>query len=193
MNIYGSETETSLTPLSLREDVNLLILDDDAPLRERLGRSMTKKGYVVSLAESLEQAREIIKTTIFNYAVVDLKLQDGYGLDLVNILKETNENARVIVLTGYGNIATAVAAIKHGAVDYLPKPADAEAVDRALQNTTPDAPPPLDDPMSPDRVRWEHIQRVLAECGKNVSETARRLKMHRRTLQRILAKHAPRR
>lgn len=192
MTLLEQERTLSSVSRPMKGAANLLILDDDSPLRERLGRSMTKKGYEVSLAESLEEARKIVEETIFNYAVVDLKLKDGYGLDLVNILKEKNENARVIVLTGYGNIATAVAAIKHGAVDYLPKPADAEAVDRALQNTTSDAPPPLDDPMSPDRVRWEHIQRVLAECGKNVSETARKLKMHRRTLQRILAKHAPR-
>lgn len=171
---------------------NLLILDDDEPLRERLGRSMEKKGYYVVLADSIETAKNCIAKNHFNYAIIDLKLNDGYGLDVVPLLKSSNDNARVIILTGYGNIATAVAAIKHGAVDYLPKPADADTIDRALQDIPSTQPTSIGETMSPDRVRWEHIQRVLNDCGKNISETARRLKMHRRTLQRILAKHAPR-
>src|SRR5438552_3714676 len=100
--------------------------------------------------------------------------------------------ARIVMLTGYGNIATAVAAVKAGALDYLPKPADADAVERALLAQEGETPPPPEDPMSADRVRWEHIQRIFELCDRNVSETARRLKMHRRTLQRILSKHAPR-
>jgi two-component system response regulator RegA len=171
---------------------SLLIIDDDAPLRERLAKTMTKRGFTVSMADSLAQARASIKWNVPNYAIVDLKLTDGSGLEIVDEIHAANDKARVIVLTGYGNIATAVTAIKHGATDYLPKPADADAIERTLMNLGPDLPPPPISPMSPDRVKWEHIQRIFAECGNNVSETARQLKMHRRTLQRILAKHAPR-
>ena len=173
-------------------DKSLLIIDDDLPLRERLAKAMEKRGFSVVTAESLKQARTILKTSSPNYAVVDLKLGDGFGLDIVDEIKAANDNARVIILTGYGNIATAVTAIKHGAVDYLPKPSDVDSIERALLNTSTQLPPLPESPMSPDRVRWEHIQRVFTECENNVSETARRLKMHRRTLQRILAKHAPR-
>ncbi len=197
--IYSWENSPEFSPQKdtetvapLRLPANLLILDDDTHLRDRLGRSMARKGYNISLAEGIGHAKKLIETTPFNYAILDLKLEDGYGLDLVNPLKKQNSKARIIILTGYGNIATAVAAIKHGAVDYLPKPADADAIDRVLRNKTEATLPPIVDPMSPDRVRWEHIQRVLADCGMNVSETARSLKMHRRTLQRILSKHAPR-
>lgn len=171
---------------------SLLIIDDDAPLRERLARTMAKRGFTVSMAESVSQARAAIKWSPPNYAIVDLKLSDGSGLEVVDCIHAANDKARVIVLTGYGNIATAVTAIKHGATDYLPKPADADAIERTLMNLSPDLLPPAVSPMSPDRVKWEHIQRVFTECGNNVSETARQLKMHRRTLQRILAKHAPR-
>lgn len=171
---------------------SLLIIDDDGPLRERLAKTMTKRGFTVSMADSVAQARASIRWHIPNYAIVDLKLSDGSGLEIVDHLHAVNHKARVIVLTGYGNIATAVTAIKHGATDYLPKPADADAIERTLMNLSPDLPPPPTNPMSPDRVKWEHIQRVFTECGNNVSETARQLKMHRRTLQRILAKHAPR-
>jgi len=171
---------------------SLLIVDDDAPLRERLAKTMAKRGFTVSMADSLSQARASIKWSIPNYAIIDLKLNDGSGLEIVDEIHAMNDKARVIVLTGYGNIATAVTAIKHGATDYLPKPADADAIERTLMNLGPDLPPPPISPMSPDRVKWEHIQRIFAECGNNVSETARQLKMHRRTLQRILAKHAPR-
>ncbi|MBM3468060.1 MAG: ActR/PrrA/RegA family redox response regulator transcription factor [Alphaproteobacteria bacterium] len=173
-------------------DKSLLIIDDDAPLRERLAKTMAKRGFTVSTADSIAQARASIRWNVPNYAIVDLKLNDGSGLEIVDEIHAANTKARVIVLTGYGNIATAVTAIKHGATDYLPKPADADAIERTLMNLNPDVPPPPSNPMSPDRVKWEHIQRVFSECNNNVSETARQLKMHRRTLQRILAKHAPR-
>ena len=120
-----------------------------------------------------------------------LRLDDGSGLQIVQALREARDDARVIVLTGYGNIATAVAAVKAGATDYLPKPADADQVEAALLERGEALPPPPNNPMSADRVRWEHIQRVYEQCDRNVSETARRLRMHRRTLQRILAKYAP--
>ena len=180
------------TYVSLPEQNHLLILDDDLALRERLSRTMAKRGYSVITADSIATAKYHLQNQVFDYAILDLKLTDGYGLDLVELIKKMNPIARIIILTGYGNIATAVAAVKHGAIDYLPKPADADAIDRALKNTIDQTPILPEDPMSPDRVKWEHIQRVFAECQNNVSETARRLKMHRRTLQRILAKHAPR-
>ena len=171
---------------------HLLIVEDDLPLRERLSHAMTRRGFNVIAVENLHQARLYLRQSCFNYAILDLKLTDGYGLDLVEDLKATCPCIQIIVLTGYGNIATAVAAIKHGAVDYLPKPTDADEIERALKNFNRKPPLPLEDPMSPDRVKWEHIHRIFAGYQNNVSETARRLKMHRRTLQRILTKHAPR-
>jgi two-component system response regulator RegA len=121
-----------------------------------------------------------------------MRLNDGNGLDVIAKLKDRRPDARAIVLTGYGNIATAVNAVKSGAIDYLAKPADADDVVAALLASGDKKPDPPENPMSADRVRWEHIQRVYELCGRNVSETARRLNMHRRTLQRILAKRAPR-
>ena len=171
----------------------LLIVDDDAPLCQRLARAMERRGFLVETAESVAQGVAAASVRPPAFAVVDLRLSDGSGLDIVQALRKARPSARVVMLTGYGNIATAVAAVKAGAVDYLPKPADADAVERALLASDAALPPPPADPMSADRVRWEHIQRVFEQCDRNVSETARRLKMHRRTLQRILGKHAPRR
>jgi len=170
----------------------LLIVDDDAPLCQRLARAMEKRGFIVQTAESVSSGIDAAANWPPAFAVVDLRLSDGNGLDVVSVLRETRPNMRIVMLTGYGNIATAVAAVKAGAIDYLPKPADADAVEHALLGG--DAallPEPPADPMSADRVRWEHIQRVFEQCERNVSETARRLKMHRRTLQRMLSKHAP--
>jgi two-component system response regulator RegA len=173
-------------------DRALLIVDDDAPLCQRLARAMEKRGFVVQTAESVAAGIGTVTARPPAFAVVDLRLADGSGLDVVSAIRRARPNARIVMLTGYGNIATAVAAVKAGAVDYLPKPADADAVESALLATDAALPPPPADPMSADRVRWEHIQRVFEQCDRNVSETARRLKMHRRTLQRILSKHAPR-
>jgi len=181
----------SATPAGL-DDPTLLIVDDDRPLRERLARAMKSRGFTVSVAATAAEARSRLADAPPAHAVVDLRLDDGNGLDLVRELHEARPDARVVILTGYGNIATAVAAVKAGAYDYLPKPADADQVEAALLADDRPLPPPPANPMSADRVRWEHIQRVYAQCGRNVSETARRLNMHRRTLQRILAKHAPR-
>jgi two-component system response regulator RegA len=125
------------------------------------------------------------------FAVVDLRLEDGNGLDVVEALRDKRPDCRIVVLTGYGAIATAVAAVKIGAIDYLSKPADANDIMSALLAKSESLPAPPDNPMSADRVRWEHIQRVYELCDRNVSETARRLTMHRRTLQRILAKRSP--
>ena len=173
-------------------DRTLLIVDDDAPLCQRLARAMERRGFVVETAESVAAGTAAATARPSAFAVVDLRLGDGSGLEIVKALRRARPSARVVMLTGYGNIATAVAAVKAGAVDYLPKPADADAVEHALLASDATLPPPPEDPMSADRVRWEHIQRVFEQCDRNVSETARRLKMHRRTLQRILGKHAPR-
>ncbi|HVH82444.1 MAG TPA: ActR/PrrA/RegA family redox response regulator transcription factor [Stellaceae bacterium] len=170
----------------------LLIVDDDAPLNQRLARAMERRGFIVQTADSVAAGIGAATANPPAFAVVDLRLSDGSGLDVVSALREARPGARIVMLTGYGNIATAVAAVKAGAVDYLPKPADADAVERALLALEGEAPEPPEDPMSADRVRWEHIQRIFELCDRNVSETARRLKMHRRTLQRILSKHAPR-
>ena len=170
----------------------LLIVDDDAPLNQRLARAMERRGFIVQTADSVAGGVAAATSNPPAFAVVDLRLSDGSGLEVVSTLREARPGARIVMLTGYGNIATAVAAVKAGAIDYLPKPADADAVERALLTRGDAMPPPPEDPMSADRVRWEHIQRVFEQCDRNVSETARRLKMHRRTLQRILSKHAPR-
>jgi two-component system response regulator RegA len=179
--------------VSALSDKSLLLLDDDAPLRTRLGRALEARGFQpVVLAASVAEAVQAIRTSPPAHAVLDMRLDDGNGLTVVNEIRERRPEAKVVMLTGYGNIATAVAAVKAGAIDYLSKPADADDVARALlaQGDAPPAPP--ENPMSADRIRWEHIQRVYELCGHNVSETARRLNMHRRTLQRILAKRAPR-
>lgn len=171
---------------------SLLILDDDAPLRNRLARAMESRGFEVITAETVSEGISLAQQTPPAFAVLDMRLADGSGLDVVSALRDAREDARIILLTSYGNIATAVAAVKAGAVDYLPKPADADTIAAALLNAADGGlPPPPENPMPADRVRWEHIQRVYEQCGRNVSETARRLKMHRRTLQRILNKYAP--
>jgi len=170
----------------------LLIIDDDRVLRERLATAMTKRGFGnVQTADSFAQGEQKAKMAP-THALIDMRLEDGNGLDLVPILKEYNPNVRAVMLTGYGNIASAVVAIKQGAVDFLAKPADPDEIEAALLTTKVGSlPPPPADPISADRARWEYIQRVYEQCNRNVSETARRLKMHRRTLQRILQKHAP--
>jgi len=190
----SATTEAEASPLrGLPEsERSLLIVDDDAPLCQRLARAMERRGFVVSTAESVAAGVSAATAQPPAFAVVDLRLGDGSGLEVVSALRGARPGARIVVLTGYGNIATAVAAVKAGALDYLPKPADADAVERALLAKEGETPEPPEDPMSADRVRWEHIQRVFELCERNVSETARRLKMHRRTLQRILSKHAPR-
>ena len=173
-------------------DKSLLLLDDDAPLRNRLGRALQSRGFETTLVGSVAEAVAAVAAAPPAFAVLDMRLDDGSGLAVVEALRAARTNARIIMLTGYGNIATAVAAVKAGAVDYLAKPADADDVVRALLAAASGvAPLPPDNPMSADRVRWEHIQRVFELCSHNVSETARRLNMHRRTLQRILAKRAP--
>jgi two-component system, response regulator RegA len=184
-----SSLETAIAALP---EKSLLLLDDDAPLRNRLGRALESRGFEPTLVESVSEALTAVRSRPPAFAVLDMRLEDGTGLKVVEALREARPDARIIMLTGYGNIATAVAAVKAGAVDYLSKPADADDVCKALLAQAGASPAPPENPMSADRVRWEHIQRVYELCGHNVSETARRLNMHRRTLQRILAKRAPR-
>ena len=172
-------------------DNSLLIVDDDARFADRLARAMEKRGFACSIATSVTDGRQMATAQPPSYAVVDLRLDDGSGLDVVNTINQVKPSARVVMLTGYGNIATAVSAVKLGAIDYLPKPADADAVEAALLSGGQLLPSPPELPMTADRVKWEHIQRVYEQCDRNVSETARRLRMHRRTLQRILNKYAP--
>ena len=173
------------------DDKSLLIVDDDNPFRERLARSMEKKGFQVSQAEGVKRGLDVLKTVKPAFAVVDLRLGDGNGLEVVKEIQKSNSKSRIVMLTGYGNIPTAVAAIKEGAIDYLAKPADADDVENALLALPESKAKPPENPMSADRVKWEHIHRVFELCNRNVSETARRLKMHRRTLQRILSKRSP--
>ncbi len=173
-------------------DKSLLIVDDDRPFQTRLRRAMEARGFDVRTSDSVAEGLAEIESDCPAFAIVDLRLNDGSGLDVIGELKKRRSDARGIVLTGYGNIVTAVTAVKLGAFDYLAKPADGDEIFAALMATAASRPEPPENPMSADRVRWEHIQRIYEMCDRNVSETARRLAMHRRTLQRILAKRAPR-
>ena len=174
------------------EDKSLLIVDDDDPLRMRLSRAMEKKGFVVKDAKTVDNAIKMVKSSPPKFALVDLRLEDGSGLDVVQAINDVKKDSRVVMLTGYGNLPTAVAAVKAGAIDYMAKPVDADDVEAALLASPDSKAKPPENPMSADRVKWEHIHRVFELCNRNVSETARRLKMHRRTLQRILSKRSPR-
>ena len=183
--------DLSFKPDELPDDRSLVLVDDDRAFVTRLARAMELRGFEVRLAHSVAEGLELIRQRAPAFAVVDMRLDDGNGLDVIAELAKLRQGARAVVLTGYGNIATAVSAVKLGAVDYLAKPADADEVTDALLAAAGEKAAPPENPMSADRVRWEHIQRVYELCGRNVSETARRLNMHRRTLQRILAKRAP--
>ena len=178
--------------MDIGDDKSLLLVDDDEPFLRRLAKAMEKRGFEVETAESVAAGKAIATARPPSYAVVDLRLEDGNGLDVVDQIHQARPDCKMVMLTGYGNLATAVSAVKRGAVDYLAKPADADDVCKALLAEKGEAPDPPEHPMSADRVRWEHIQRVYELCDRNVSETARRLNMHRRTLQRILAKRSPR-
>lgn len=188
----ATEPENIAGPASLPQDRSLLILDDDKPFLGRLTRAMEARGFIVTPCETVAEGLAALEAAPPAFAIIDMRLGDGNGLDVISKLKASRPDARGIILTGYGNIATAVTAVKLGAFDYLAKPADADEIYHALMATQVDKPDAQENPMSADRVRWEHIQRVFESCERNVSETARRLNMHRRTLQRILAKRAPR-
>jgi len=192
MNDMDTKTVTAESGDSqMPADASLLLVDDDRPFLNRLGQAMEARGFEVRMAESVDEGLKAVREAAPAYAVVDMRLDDGNGLTVIEFLHEQRPDARAVVLTGYGNLATAVTAVKLGAVDYLAKPADADDVYKALMAAPDGQAPPPEQPMSADRVRWEHIQRVYELCDRNVSETARRLNMHRRTLQRILAKRAP--
>ena len=186
------DVSTTNPPPVVAEDRSLLIVDDDKPFLTRLSRAMESRGFTVQSADSVADGLAQIAAKPPAFAVIDMRLADGNGLDVISELKARRPDARGIILTGYGNIVTAVTAVKLGAFDYLAKPADADEIHSALMATRHDKAELPENPMSADRVRWEHIQRIFELCGRNVSETARRLNMHRRTLQRILAKRAPR-
>ena len=173
------------------EDKTLLIVDDDDPFRDRLARAMEKKGFQVNSSKTVENAIKMVKSKPPQFAVVDLRLEDGNGLDVIEEINAVKKDSRVVMLTGYGNLPTAVAAVKSGAIDYMAKPVDADDVESALLAPKEAKAKPPENPMSADRVKWEHIHRVFELCNRNVSETARRLKMHRSTLQRILSKRSP--
>jgi two-component system response regulator RegA len=186
-----ADTQPVMITAATLNERSLLIVEDDKSFLQRLARAMETRGFVVSTAESVADGLLQVEKAPPAFAVVDMRLADGNGLDVVSAMKKRRPDARAIILTGYGNIATAVNAVKLGAVDYLAKPVDADDVAAALLAVDNRKIEPPENPMSADRVRWEHIQRIYELCGRNVSETARRLNMHRRTLQRILAKRAP--
>ncbi len=186
----NTNTMSILSQMS-EQDRSLLLVDDDRPFLTRLERAMTRRGFDVSIADSVVSGLAKVKAVPPAFAIIDMRLEDGNGLDVVSVLQAKRPDAKIVVLTGYGNIASAVNAVKLGAVDYLAKPADADDLTKALLASEDQQPEPPENPMSADRVRWEHIQRVFELCDRNVSETARRLNMHRRTLQRILSKRAP--
>jgi two-component system response regulator RegA len=188
MNAYGALEMTGLASLA---DKSLLIVDDDRPFAERLGRAMAARGYAPTVATSIAEGLGVLDDAAPAFAVIDLKLADGSGLEVMKALKDRRADCRAIILTGYGAIATAVIAVKLGAFDYLAKPVNADEIVAALNAQRLDRIDNAEHPMSADRVRWEHIHRVYESCERNVSETARQLNMHRRTLQRILAKRAP--
>ena len=176
---------------SLPSERSLLIVEDDKSFLQRLARAMEGRGFTVTTAESVSDGLLQVEKAAPAFAVVDMRLGKGNSLDVISAIKKRRPEARAIILTGYGNIATAVNAVKLGAVDYLAKPVDADDVAAALLALDNRKIEPPENPMSADRVRWEHIQRIYELCGRNVSESARRLHMHRRTLQRILSKQAP--
>ncbi len=192
VDALANETPKPAAKENVPAERSLLIVEDDQSFLQRLAKALEQRGFTVTTAESVADGLLQVEKSAPAFAVVDMRLADGNGLDVISALKRRRPDARGIILTGYGNIATAVNAVKLGAVDYLAKPVDADDVVAALlaQDNTRIEPP--ENPMSADRVRWEHIQRIYEMCGRNVSETARRLNMHRRTLQRILAKRAPR-
>ena len=188
----SNTTQTDQLKIEDFEDKSLLIVDDDDPLRNRLSRAMEKKGFTVQEAKTVTNALNMVKKSPPHFALVDLRLEDGNGLEVVKELSKVKKDSRIVMLTGYGNLPTAVAAVKAGAIDYIAKPVDADDVEAALLARPESKAKPPENPMSADRVKWEHIHRVFELCNRNVSETARRLKMHRRTLQRILSKRSPR-
>ncbi len=185
------KNQAPLQNLADFDNKSLLIVDDDNPFRERLARAMEKKGFEVLQAESVQKGKDMVKVKKPGFAVVDLRLNDGNGLEVVKEIQSSNSLSRIIMLTGYGNIPTAVAAIKEGAIDYLAKPADADDVEKALLADPSKKAAPPENPMSADRVKWEHIHRVFELCNRNVSETARSLKCTEELFKEYYLKDRP--
>ncbi len=167
----------------------LLLVDDDLAFRTALGSALGRRGFAVTLAAGPPEAREAAAAQVFEHAIVDVRMPGGSGIDLVAALRQIDEGTRIVVLTGYGTIANAVEAMRAGAVDYLTKPVDAATCERALRGLPPDQ--TSEDVPSLDRVEYEYLQRVLADCQGNVSEAARRLRMHRKSFQRKIGRHPP--
>lgn len=173
--------------------MDFLIVDDDPAFCRTLGRSLERRGFSVRIAHTVAEGRDQAMGQVPTYALVDLRLPDASGLDLVHDLADLGSGTEIVVLTGYASIPTAVEAIKLGATQYLAKPADTGQVLAAFRLSEAGTPEPAQEsPMSTRRLEWEHLQRVLAECEGNISEAARRLGMHRRSLQRKLQKRPPR-
>ncbi len=183
-----SPTEDAVRALP---DRSCLVVDDDAPFRQRLTSALTRRGFVVSVVGTALDGIEIARANPPTFAVIDLRLGQESGLDVVEALKANRPDTRSILLTGYGALPVAVSALRCGAQDVLTKPADIEDIINALIAEPSEMPEAPIHPASPEKVRWEHIQSVFEMCNRNVSETARQLDMHRRTLQRILQKRAP--
>ncbi len=169
---------------------SILLVDDDEVLRERLATAIRSRGYEVRTAGSSDEALREIARESPEMAVLDLRMPGGGGIELLKELKKHDPATRVLMLTGYGSISTAVEAVRDGAVGYLPKPADADEILAALNGTNTAKASGIETP-SLARAEWEHIQRVLTDCGGNISEAARRLGIHRRSLQRKLHKYPP--
>lgn len=173
----------------------LLVVDDDEAFRSALGAALERRGFLVSLASCAEEGLAVARRKVFEYALVDVRMPGGSGIDLVRDLRGVDEGTRIVVLTGYGTIANAVEAMRAGAFDYLTKPVNAAVCERALlgpgASSARGAQGAPEDVPSLDRVEWEYLNRVLSDCGGNVSEAARRLRMHRRSLQRKMGKMPP--
>lgn len=168
---------------------SLLVVEDDEVYRDRLARAMHRRGFVVRAAANLKLAKEEIDKEMPDFAIVDLRLEDGSGLEVVHDLERRCPEARAIILTGYGDIPTAVAAARLGAVDYIAKPATADEIVDALTAPAGERAPAPAHPLPPDEARMEHIERVFTDANRNVSRTAKLLQMHRRSLPRLLRKY----
>ena len=175
--------------LDATNENTLLIVEDDDALRDRLARAMDRRGFVVRVASSISEAMDQADVELPKYAVVDLRLLDGSGLSFVEMLVKRDHIIRAIILTGYGNIPTAVAAARIGAIDYIAKPATADEIVDALIRPRNEYPPAPTDPIPPDEAHKEHIEHVFHEMDENVTQTARALDMHRRSLQRLLKRY----
>ena len=177
--------------VSVLEDRTCLVMDDDTIFRERLAQSLTRYGFIVSAVGTVRDGLTVAKHNPPAFAVLDLRLDDGFGLDVAQTLREPSPSTHMVVLPGYGALPNVVASVKIGVQNVLSKPADIEDVINSLLAAPRGMPSPPETPMDPDDARWEYIQSVYNKNGRNVSQTARLLNMHRRTLQRIIQRRSP--